>query len=166
MPYVIKPHREGDGFIVEGVAGEPLKKYDLVHLTAGKWYKANRTTSPTLPAYGMALSTLPITYKGKILLYGLVSNLEWAWEDGAIYPSEIPGQITQDPPDWPGWAQSVGVAYGSDYMLFAPMWLKQLDVSPVMTQAPDGKFKVTNLYVEVVEGIPQLGYEFEDGEPE
>ncbi|MBA7692367.1 hypothetical protein ES703_100934 [subsurface metagenome] len=135
MPYVIKPHRGGDGHIVEGVAGQVLKKYDLVHLTASKWFKADRTTSPTLPAYGMALSDLPLDYKGLILLYGLVSNLKWTWKDGAIYPSETPGLLTQDPPTWPGWAQSVGVAYGVDYMLFAPMWIKELDVSLILARS-------------------------------
>lgn len=166
MPYVIMPRRDGDGFVTPGIAGEPLSKYDLVHLTAGKWFKADRTTSPTLPAYGMALSDIPLNYKAKILLYGLVSNLDWAWEDGAIYPSETPGLLTQEPPTWPGWAQSVGVSYGADYMLFAPMWIKQLDVSPVMTQAPVGKFKVKNLYVEVIGGDSKLIYEWDDEEPQ
>lgn len=161
MPYVIKPKREGDGLITEGIAGHTLAKYDLVHLTAGKWFKADRNTSPTLPAYGMALSDLPPNYKGRILLYGLVSNLEWSWEDGAIYASSVPGGLTQEPPDWAGWHQSIGVAYGTDYMLFAPMWIKELDVNPVMTRAPDGMFKVTNLYVELVEGEPKLRVEYD-----
>ncbi len=166
MPYIIKPLRTGDGHIIEGVAGENLNKYDLVHLTSSKWNKADRTTSPTLPAYGMVLSDLPHDYKGRILLFGLVSNPDWNWADGAIYPSETPGLITQDPPTWPGWRQSVGVSYGADYMLFTPMWIKNLDTSPVMTQAPVGKFKVKNLYVEVVGGDSKLIYEWDDEEPQ
>jgi len=146
VPYVIKPHREGDGIETEGIAGEPLSKYDLVHLTSGKWFKANRNISLTLPVYGMALSDLPINYNGRILLYGLISNLEWSWEDGAIYASSVLGGLTQEPPEWAGWHQSIGVAHGTDYMLFAPMWIKNLNVSPVMTQAPNGMFKVTNIY--------------------
>lgn len=128
MPYVIKPHRVGDGLILEGVAGEVLDNYDLVYLKAGKWYKADRDTETTLPAYGMVLSDLPLNYKGRILLYGLVSNLAWAWVDGPIYLSSTPGGLTQTPPTASGYAQSVGVAYGADYMLFAPKWVRELGV--------------------------------------
>ena len=167
MPgHIIKPHRDGDGSIIEGVVGEDVLKYDLVHLSGRKWFKADRSTSPTLPAFGMMMNELPVNYKGKILLFGLISNLEWSWRDGPIYASMIPGKLTQEPPTWPGWHQSMGVAYGSDYMLFAPMWLKQLDVSPVMTQAPIGKFKVKNIYVEVENGESKLIYEWDDEEPQ
>jgi len=126
MPYVIKPHRDGDGHIVEGVAGEALSNYDAVYIKGGKWYKADRDTEATLPSYGMVLSDLPINYKGRILLFGLVSNLAWAWSDGPIYLSSTPGGLTQTAPTSSGWVQSVGVAYGTDYMLFAPMWIEHV----------------------------------------
>jgi len=127
MPYVIKPHREGDGLIVEGVAGEALDNYNLVYIKGGKWYKADRDAELTMPGYGMVLSDLPINYKGRILLYGLVSNLDWAWVDGPIYASSTPGGLTQTPPTTSGYSQAVGVAHGSTYMLLVPMWIKQID---------------------------------------
>lgn len=109
----------------------------------------------------MVLSDLPLDYKGLILLYGLVSNPEWNWEDGAIYASSIPGGLTQEPPDWSGWVQSIGVAYGADYMLFAPMWMKNLDMSPVMTIAQEGEYKVMTIYVEHVGGKPKLRVDYD-----
>ncbi len=122
MPYIIKPLVTGDGLEVEGVAGEVLDKYNLVYIKGGKWYKADRDAVLTMPGYGMVLSDLPITYKGVILLYGLISNPLWAWVDGPIYASSTPGGLTQNPPTSAGFNQAVGVAHGSDYMLLVPMW--------------------------------------------
>lgn len=130
MPYVIKPDREGDGFVTEGIAGEKLDKYDLVFLSGGKWFKASAGAYDTLPAYGLALSEIRLGLRGKILLYGLVSNLDWAWNDGLIYASTVAGELTQTAPPIPGWTQCVGVAHGSDYLLFAPLWIKEMSVAP------------------------------------
>ena len=131
MPYVIKPHWDGDGLVVEGVAGEALSKYDLVYLKGAKWYKADLDTEATMPGRGMALSDLPINYKGRVLLYGLVKNPAWAWVDGPIYASSTAGGLTQTAPTGSGWVQSVGDAHGSDFMLFAPTWIKELGVTKV-----------------------------------
>ena len=35
-----------------------------------------------------------------------------------------------------------------------------------LTDPPNGKFKVTNIYVELVGGQPKLRVEYDDGEPE
>ncbi len=127
MPYVIKPLRTGDGFVFEGVSGEPLSKYDLVFLSGGKWYKAAADTSATLPAFALALNEFATAdYAGLFLLYGLVCNPAWTWSDGSIYASTTPGGLTQTAPSETGWVQSVGVSYGVDYMLFSPMWIKEL----------------------------------------
>ena len=40
MPYIIKPLVDGDGLIVEGIAGEALTQYNLVYIKGGKWYMA------------------------------------------------------------------------------------------------------------------------------
>jgi len=129
MPYVIKPHWDGDGLVTEGVAGEALSKYDLVYLKGGKWYKADLDTEATLPARGMATSNQPINYKCIILHYGLIRNPAWTWVDGPIYASSTPGGLTQTAPTVSGWVQSVGDAHGSDFMLFGSHWIKELGVT-------------------------------------
>ena len=127
MPYVIKPLRTGDGLTIEGVSGEPLSKYDLVYIKGGKWYKAAADTSVTLPAFALALNEFATAdYAGLFLLYGLVCNPAWTWSDGPIFASITPGGLTQTAPSETGWVQSVGVSYGADYMLFSPMWIKEL----------------------------------------
>lgn len=139
MHYPIKPHRNGDGLIVEGVAGEALDNYNLVYIKGGKWYKADRDAELTMPGYGMVLSDLPINYKGRILLYGLVSNRAWAWVDGPIYASSTPGGLTQTAPTTAGYSQAVGVAHGSDYMLLVPMWARAV-TRPHIEHVQAGKF--------------------------
>ncbi len=123
MKVPIKPHIDGDGLLLEGVAGEALSKYDFVYIKGGLWYKTDRDAAITMPGYGMVLSDLPITYKGRILLYGLVSNPLWAWVDGPIYLSSTAGGLTQIAPTTSGFSQAVGVAHGSTYMLVVPMWV-------------------------------------------
>jgi len=83
-----------------------------------------------LPAFALALNEFATAdYAGLFLLYGLVCNPAWAWVDGPIYASTTPGGLTQTAPSETGWVQSVGVSYGADgadYMLFSPMWIKEL----------------------------------------
>ena len=131
MAYVIKPRRDGDGLIIEGVAGEALDKYNLVYIKGGKLYKADRDAVASMPVYGMVLSDLPINYKGRILLKGLVSNPDWAWVDGPIYASSVAGGLTQTHPvaTSTGWTQAVGTAYGSDFILLVPMWIKEMGLT-------------------------------------
>lgn len=128
MPYVIKPLVDGDGLIIEGVAGEALSKYNLVYIKGGKWYKADKDAELTMPGYGMILSDLPLNYKGQVLLYGLVANPDWSWSDGPIYVSATPGGLTQTAPTT-GWAQAVAVAHGETYLLLVPMWIKEVDAT-------------------------------------
>ncbi len=140
MPYVIKPHVDGDGDIIEGIAGEALEKYNLVYIKGGKWYKADRDASVSMPGYGMAISDLPINYKGLILLRGLISNPLWSWVDGPIYASATPGGLTQTPPTT-GWIQAVAVAHGTNYLLLLPMWIKEIDAYLSHTEhIPAGTF--------------------------
>ncbi len=146
MPYIIKPHRDGDGHVIDGVAGEALSKYDLVYIKGGKWYKADMDAESTLPARGMATSDLPINYKGIILLYGLIHNPDWTWVDGPIFASSIAGGLTQTEPTTSGWIQAVADAHGTDFILFGSHWIKKIDETRSHTEhVQAGKFGRPNV---------------------
>lgn len=159
MPYVIKPHRKGDGFVINGSSGEILSKYDLVFLRGGRWYKANASVVDTLPALGLALNEFPtVEYRGLILLYGLVSNFAWTWNDGPIYASTTSGNMTQTAPSAEGWLQFVGVAYGKDYMLFSPMWIKDIGArAQEKTKLDNIEFTLKVPTDEVLDDIAEAG---------
>ncbi len=159
-------HDVRGGRAVKGTAGEALAKFDLVYLKGGTWWKADKDTVETMPAVGLCTGAISAGDSNYILLWGIIGNLAWAWVDGAIYASATAGGLTQEAPTDSDYAQSVGVSYGTTFMLFAPMWVKQTDTTFVVTDAPNGMFKVKNLYVEVVDGDPKLIFEWDDEAPQ
>jgi len=121
--------RGGDSVV--GTAGEDLAKYDLVYLKAGTWWKADRDAVVSMPAVGMCTGSISAGDSNYILLWGLIGNLAWAWVDGPIYASSTPGGLTQTAPTTSGYVQSVGSAHGANYMLLAPMWIRNLELTKI-----------------------------------
>ncbi len=143
---VMHLHDLRGGRAVKGTAGEDLAKYDLVYLKSGTWWKADKDTVETMPAVGLCTGAIRSGDSNYILLWGIIGNLDWEWVDGAIYASSVAGGLTQETPTDTAYAQSVGVSYGATFMLFVPMWVKQPDTTFVVTDAPIGKKRITNIW--------------------
>jgi len=140
---VMSLHDLRGGRAVKGTAGENLTNYDLVYLKDGVWWKADRDALASMPAVGMCTGTIIAGDSNYLLLWGIIGNPDWSWVNGAIYASATPGELTQTPPTTSGYVQSIGVSYGTTFMVFNPAWIKDVGATYTKHEHIDlGLFKI------------------------
>jgi len=111
------------GTIINATAGENLSTGDVCYLKSdGKYWKANATSSSTMPACVMATQAISANTTGKFLIQGYWKNTGLSLTvGGLIYMSTTAGGITQTAPNATGnQIQVLGYATALDTIYFNP----------------------------------------------
>lgn len=111
------------GLVASYQVGENVVYGNLLYLKSdGKWWKANATTSATMPGMKMALASISADAYGLLLSWGVARDDSWSWTvGGVIYASTTAGALTQTAPSSDGnTVQIVGKAKTATTMLFWP----------------------------------------------
>jgi len=111
------------GTLINATAGENLSAGDICYLKSdGKYWKANATSSSTMPACVMATQAISANTTGKFLIQGYWKNTSLSLTiGGLIYMSTTSGGITQTAPNATGnQIQVLGYATASDTIYFNP----------------------------------------------
>jgi hypothetical protein len=116
------------GIYTNLTAGESLVFGNLVYMKGadGRVWKANATTSATMPAIGMAVASITTGSSGAIQVFGTAGDTAWSWTPGSVlYPSaSTAGALTATAPSTAGNnVQSVAVALTATRILFNPNYV-------------------------------------------
>jgi len=155
MPYTVLLLEDGDGFIwPDAIGGEKLESKKLVTIgTDGKWYYTKSSESSRTQVKGLTLSSIAKNKVGEILLWGLVGNPNWAFNEGAeVYASNILGELTETPPEFN--PEVVGKVIEPDYILFSPQGIPRSlqTLSTNENQWEDMQVTATNVKIPSVDG--------------
>lgn len=120
MSYDLDPFIEGGGIRYNGIAGEALAQYQVVYVAGdGRWYRADADVPTSVPVVGLTMDPAVVSQKCRILIKGVVQNINWTWTEGQyLYLSQTIGAMTQTAPTGAARAQIVGAAITSTIILF------------------------------------------------
>jgi len=124
---LIEIGRTRSGQWIRGIAGEDIQNRDLLYIDSDEtWKKADASSTMTMPASGIALSTVEMGKSVGVLIDGSIQHTEWNWTSGAtLYAATAPGTITETaPPDPSHLIQIIGEAYRSNLIVFSPRQIK------------------------------------------
>ena len=102
--------------VMTGMAAEPIPKYSLVQMRAGRRVVLGRYTDNTTRIAGIVLEDLFTNEVGNIVTDGLIRNESWAWPSSSVNRPVFcgaNGEVTLTPPLY-GVLQAVGFVYDTD----------------------------------------------------
>lgn len=111
------------GETVLATAGEDIKQFDTVYLTAADGvHKANATNDTEVPVKGIATADVDDGNEGVFLIEGFIRNNDWGWAVGALlYAGTVDGGLrVSAPPASGNMVQRVGIAIHEDIIWFRP----------------------------------------------
>lgn len=152
--------------VLSGMADEPLPKYSLVQMRAGRRIILARHTDYMSRIAGIVLEDLYLNEVGYVVSDGLIRNENWNWPASSVNRPVFcgaNGEVTLSPPQ-SGVVQAAGFIYDRDsiYMnIFAPVVLE--DVSAIVAPTPLPPVSgapVTDFYASVTAGTAPLTVSF------
>ena len=166
---------EGLGEWVLGITGEDLERCDVCYLTdEGQWKKANASDPNKMPAKAICMDKCSYELKGRFMIRGSIGSFDFNWGKGEhLYVSKESGKLTNIKPS--GENDLIQeAAQGADdprYIFFECQQIKKTSeaLENAVLSIPlggDNYKRVTNVYVEMVEGNPKFWFQYDDGEPE
>lgn len=152
--------------VLAGMAEEPVPKFSLVQMRAGRRIVLARHTDPMSRIAGIVLEDLYTNEPGSIVTEGLIRNESWNFPKALVNRPVFcgaNGEVTTNPPKV-GVIQASGFVYDTDaiYMnIFQPIILDDVSNIQVQPEIPPLPNSVTaNFYAATTAGTAPLAVNF------
>jgi len=152
-----------EGEVLTGMAAEPIPKFSLIRMKAGRKIELARHTDYTSRIAGIVTEDLYTNEVGTITGEGLVTNTDWNWPADKIGRPVFcgpNGEVTTDVPTY-GVMQVAGYIHDSDSVFFKHQNVIILDdvTDVVLPPTPTG-IPVADFFANTISGVAPLTVTF------